>query len=145
MSADSSSLETASENPKPTNARHLRAKAICIALVFLADVLLVTLVFLAGPNSVSAFSALNLVIGRILLLVWALYDAGQRGYQYGEYFVPSILVFPGPLIAGAAYFYHSRPKNFRMLAILLLIGFFILRLSLVGLLSEFLATYLRNR
>ena len=79
----------------------------------------------------------DLIVFLIAVIKWTGWDAAQRGFTLWRYFVPMIVICPGPLILMPAYFIQSRGWMRGTVASLLGLAFLLLQLGIDSIATEF--------
>ena len=66
---------------------------------------------------------LDLIVFALATITWTQHDAQQHGFTLWRFFVPLMVIFPGPLFVMPVYFVQSRGWASGLMAILLSVVF----------------------
>jgi hypothetical protein len=72
---------------------------------------------------------LDAIVFMIIVIQWTFLDAAEHGFKLWRYFVPLLVICPGPLVMMPVYFIRSRGWISGLLACALAVAFCLLKLG----------------
>ena len=100
--------------------------------------------FLDGAVSVdweTAILLLDAIVFAILVIQWTYFDAAELGFRLSRYFIPLMVICPGPILVMPVYFIKSRGWRRGLAACGLALAFMLLQFG-ISFAVLFLATQL---
>ena len=129
-------MEYPEEHVASVTPPHARIKRNCLIFLLVWAVVSGSIYGIVQVEWEKPLLLLDIIVFALAIIKWTRHDAEQHDFPLWRYFIPLIVICPGPLFVMPVYFVRSRGWWAGMIAILLSATFVVLQIAI-----DYAATY----